>query len=244
MPNYDQANYDASNPSQQTSSPLIRPSTFTFGDALIRVGGPRLLQERESMYAVNAALYDMWGVADWRETIGLLLPFYLYPAEQFFGRPDVCIPSDFHGLKEVYAINLLSDTVNRWRLNIVQNIEVTHYRDWPQAICFDPGTQMFKIHPRTPDGLGAGNYVIDGTYKKRPPKILADNFNTVLPWDDMYFDVYTACLAYHMAKGPQKKDLYVEYQNLLNWMMDAESLQLGDETLSPSDPLVHPFYRL
>lgn len=242
----DQSTFDGGSSSTPTSpiSNLIRPATFTFADAISRIGGPRALADRETMYAVNVALYDLWNAADWRETIALLPPFYLYPTEQIYGRPSASVPSDFHGLREVYCVSLLSDTTNRWPLNVVQNIEITHLRDWPRDICFDPSNQAFRIHPRTPDGLGSGSYVIDGTYKRRAPKILAEAYNTLLPWDDEYFDVYTNALAWAMAKGQGKKSFYSDYQLSLDSMRDAESLNLGDESISPSDALVNPFWRI
>jgi len=224
----------------------IRTPTFTFADAAIATQGSKALSDPIMKYAINKAFFNMWNAANWRETIGMLNPFYLYPTAQQYGTPAVIVPSDFHGLQEVYCVNLLSDTVNRWPLEVQQNIETTHLRDWPQAICYDPSTQNFRVYPRVPDGVGSGQYCIDGTYKKRAPVITSDIIgSTTLPWDDEYFPVYCAALKWAIGGTMQEQqNNFAIYQQALNDMEDAESLNLGDENISPREALVHPFYRI
>lgn len=225
----------------------VRTPTYTYGDAIQRCHqrNSRVDLDEAGIFAVNEALYKLWNEADWRETMGLLNPFYLYPAEQIYGKPTASVPTDFHGLREAYCINLYSDTLNRWPLEVQTNIEITHMRYWPNAICYDPQNQAFRLWPRAPEGLGAGQYVIDGTYKKRAPKILVNQVNQTLPWDDEYFPVFCAALDWAIARpGPEKQLLLQQYQVMVEAMKDSEALNDGDPNIAPRESFVNPFYRL
>ena len=224
--------------------------TLTYGDAINNVGqyGARVENDIARMFAVNSALNTLWNAADWRETIAPLPPFWLFPGAQDHGKPAAVVPTDFHGLREVYLIYAGADYANRKTLEVQSNLDITHIREFPTRICYDPtiglGTGGFRVWPRVPDGIGATQYMIDGTYKKRATKITPATLNSVLPWDDEYFHVFCAVLFWALQKPGNTKDQALQDAWLyVQDMMDKEGLNAGDPSRAPSKALVDPFQR-
>ena len=128
----------------------------------------------------------------------------------------------------------------------------------PNIIGYEPASRRFRVHPRPPEGIGATDWIVDGTYKKRPAKILPSTLQTTLvPWDDLYFPAYVAAVkwaALDAAGDPRAGQILVErgearYSGQLGLMNDAikemaenEGLELGDPSIAPTEPLVSTGY--
>lgn len=230
--------------------------TYSFNDALAIVQ-PQFKTKVDtnlSVHAVNMALNLMWMAYDWRETIAKLPPFWLTPNEQDYGKPLYVIPSDYLGLRETYLVSLQS--YNNWRrpINVQENLEETNLVSMPEAICYHPSTFTFRVWPRVPSNIGAPNWLIDGSYKKKPIKLTASTMTSALiPWEDIWFHVFVATLqwAFMVVSGDPKAGQVVttngKFQltgqlayvaNLLDMMATQEGINLGDPAVAPSESLI------
>lgn len=185
----------------------------------------------------------MWKSYDWRGTVVQLPPFWLVPGLQDYGTPTYVIPDDYFGLREVYLV-LITTAINlpiRKKLDIVENLERTHLEDLPQCICYRPSIAGFRIHPGPTLSMAAPNYLIDGTYKKRPPRWTSANYASQLLWDDIYFDSFvSACVwAAFKLSGQRQASMeqYAIYQQDLMRARETENLELGERVLHPTEPL-------
>lgn len=234
-------------------------STYSYTDALAIVGQnfKGRISDNLAVHAVNMALNYLWNSHDWRPTLAVLPPFWLTPNLQDFGKPFTTIPTDFLGLREVYLVSLQS--YNNWRrtLTVQTNLEVTHIQDYPKLISFHPEINGFRIWPRVPYAMTAPNWLIDGTYKKKPTKLTTDTMNAaILPWDDLYFHVFIAVLQWaflfvlndpkagviqRLPDGSYQKTGQIAVADSLIYQMACdEGLNLGDPAIAPSSPLVNP----
>lgn len=231
--------------------------SFYISDAW-NVVAPQVARNYEDSFAAaasNVAINKIWMRYDWRNTIGELAPFYLIPNEQDYGPPQYAIPTDFHGLRQCYAVLTNDVQPVRSPLTVVKELELTRVRGIPQSICFHPSVEKFRIHPQPAENMGTPDWVIEGTYKKKPIKITpATLMNTLIPWDDVYFDVFCCALKWAMwdIQGDQRagqvqltKGGAVNYtgqmailHDKLNGMAADENLNLGHSVISPSQPLV------
>src|SRR5574343_2111303 len=85
--------------------------TYTWADAMIRVGGQyaRNVEDANAIFAANEAQFLIWDAYDWRETLEELTPFWLIANEQDYGAPTAVIPSDFQALRRAYLVNVDSN---------------------------------------------------------------------------------------------------------------------------------------
>lgn len=232
--------------------------TYTIGEALTlaykQIG--RGYEEDYASHAANMAQNLIWNRYDWRETIGALPPFYLVGNEQEFGPPSAVIPSNFLGLRKAYLTNITTIPARREEIKVRRDLSLTGAQGLTKEISYEPTTGRFRVFPRVPNGIGAADWVIEGTYKKKPTKIIPSALSsTLIPWDDLYFQDFLAVLkwaAYETAGDQRAGEAQysggnVAYTGALAKAMAAidlqaeyEGLNLGDPTIAPSEPLVIP----
>lgn len=217
--------------------------TYTWADALTRVGGQyaRNIEDANAIFAANEAQFLIWDMYDWRETLEELPPFWLIANEQDYGAPTAVIPSDFQALRRAYLVNVDSN-YGREELKIKRDIMRTNMRALPRDIGYAPETNTFRTWPRCPEGLNPSQWLVDGTYKKKPTKITTSNIaSSLLPWDDRHFRVACTALKWALAPeiSPEKDKLFVSAVYQIRDMADKEGLDLGDpQGISPAEPLV------
>lgn len=192
--------------------------------------------------ATNVAISEMWRAYDWRGTVVQLPPFWLVPGQQDYGTPTYVIPDDYFGLREVYLVLLTNTTwPGRKKLDVVENLERTGMQDSPQSICYRPSIAGFRIHPAPTLSMAAPNYLIDGTYKKRPPKWTSANYASQLLWDDIYFDPFvSACVWASLKLSGQRKpalEQYAIFRQDLERAREDENLELGERVIHPAEAL-------
>lgn len=204
------------------------------------VGRPVL--DDHAAYIANVALAYIWKKYDWRETIAALPPFYLIPMTQDYGAPFYGVPLDFAGLREAYIVQLNSTPPRRDELRCIRNIRQEHVQGLPESIGYVPDQKCLRLYPRPPANLGSANYLIDGTYKKVSPIITASTLqNSLVPWDDMYLQVFVKALkwaALETSEAPNAQEKKFELDEMLMEMAANEGLELGDPAIAPAEPLV------
>jgi hypothetical protein len=234
--------------------------TYTHGDAMDMIRR-HVTASNEDNYAAeicNAADRKMWMAFDWRESIANLPPFYLVPLEQDHGFPAVAVPKDFWGLRTAYLLQFTSNpTPQVWPLSIIRDLLETDVISMPKSIGYNESNNSFRVFPRVPKNIGAPEWMVNGTYKIRLPKLTAGTFaGTVLPFADDYFMNYCEVLkwaAYEYsgdtrAGGVQaQKDGGVVFTGQLAKAYEAtvemamnEGLELGDPVIAPAEPLACP----
>lgn len=232
--------------------------TYTIAEALNLVSGQirKDIEPTLSAYLANIAQNAIWNRYDWRETIADLPPFYIIGHEQDFGPPAVIVPSDFLGLREAYLVSTSATPSRRRELKVRRDLRATGTEALPDEISYEPAKKRFRVYPRVPGGVGATDWLIDGTYKIRPTKITANTLQTTLiPFDDLYFQVFCSALKWVAwdTAGDQRAGA-VNIQNgrpvytgqlgvmhdQIDQMAESEGLNLGDPDIAPTEPLVYP----
>lgn len=230
--------------------------TSTYADALnfIQPQVPAVLQDQKAATICNIGTNLIWNSFDWRETLEILPPFWLTPWVQDYGAPMVAVPADFLGLREAQLTDLSNIPPLKSPIKVVKFLEPTHLKALPNMISYEPSVNSFRLFPRAPLGVGAGRWKIDGVYKKRPPLVTAQNYTaTLLPFDDLYFQVWLEVLrwAAFSAMGDQRAGAAmqgpsgaVQYSgqlatamSFIHAMAANEGFNLGNSTVAPSEPL-------
>jgi hypothetical protein len=233
-----------------------RPSTYTWANVLdiIRRKIPAATDRDLQVHIVNNTMNYVWDKYDWRESLASLPPFYLVPNEQDYGAPAVVIPQDFYGLRWCNLMRASNVPPYRQPLAIIKDLQPTHIRYLPHAICYVSDKKAFRLYPRIPDNIGSPDYLVEGQYKTRPAKINVNTIaSTYLPFDDIYFDMWIETakwVAWEMDSDPRAGQ--ITWQNgqmtatgqaavmmaSIEWVASREGLELGDPVISPSEPLV------
>jgi hypothetical protein len=218
--------------------------TFTYLDAWAAAQAQyqRAIDQPATEQATNLAINKMWQAYDWRGTVKQLPPFWLVPGIQDYGVPLYSVPTDFYGLREVYLVYLTNTTWPvRKKLDVVENLERTGMQDNIQSICYRPSVAGFRVHPSPTLGMAAPLYLIDGTYKKRPPKWTTANYADVLLWDDIYFNAFVSACVWAAMKltgnrSAAMEQLMIFNQDLLEATQD-ENLELGERVIHPQEAI-------
>ncbi len=230
--------------------------TYTYADALnfIRTQVPATTEDQKAATICNIGTNLFWNAFDWRETIEVLPPFWLTPWVQDYGAPLVTVPADFLGLRTAQLTDLSAVPPAKHPLKVLKFLEPTHMKSLPHAISYEPSVNSFRVFPRVPNSLGASRFKIDGTYKKRPTLVTAANYtSTLLPFDDLYFQVWLEVLRWAAlsATGNDRAGSAVKNPNggvhysgqlgtamsMINAAADNEGFNLGDTTVAPSEAL-------
>lgn len=194
-------------------------------------------------YVTNNAISKMWRAYDWRGTVQEFNPFWLVPAEQDYGEPFWSVPTDFYGLREVYLVAIASNAIPvRYPLRVVSNLEATHVVGLPNTICYRDSAKALRIHPGAAFGASSPLYLVDGTYKTKPPKITQALQTSLMLWDDIYFEVFVQALTWAALQfsGDRKSAIEQEaifYKELAEATYNS-NLEDGEPTVHPGEPLV------
>jgi hypothetical protein len=234
----------------------VRTPLMTWQDVLSIAGrkAPRAVVDDYGAYIANMTLNWVWDKYDWRESMATLPPFYLVPNEQDYGAPTVAIPSNFYGLRWCNLVR--SDNIPPYRqpLELIKDLQTTHIRYLPHAICYVPEKQAFRLFPRIPDNIGSPTYFIEGVYKIRPGIIQANALATTpLPFDDIYFQMWveTCKWVIFQSENDPRAGAITDSNGQINatgqaaimmqmvdWVASREGLEMGNPTISPAEPLV------
>ncbi len=205
-------------------------------------------------FICNSAIYEIWKHYDWRESISTLPPFYLIPGAQDHGAPAVIVPADFYGLRTAQLVQLNSTPAWRRDLMCLKDLQPCSIYALPSDIDYVPNKQCFRLYPRVPMNIGAPLWCIQGTYKRYPTKVTADILaSTFLPFDDVYLPNMVEVFKWAAFKfsgdprqggmqavkggGVQLTGQYAIMYDAINEMARAESLEQGDPTIAPAEPL-------
>jgi hypothetical protein len=200
----------------------------------------RQQEDDQAGYIVTAAMTELWKAYDWRETLAYLPPFYLIPGEQDYTDPLVTIPTDFRGLRKAYLVQTFANPPFRPEIEVIKDVRLTGALSLPTQIGYEPTISGFRLFPRVPYGIGAMDYLIDGTYKKRAPVYASTDLTGDMVFDDEYFPVLVAGVkwaAYTFNDDPRATRKFQDFHMLIDEMASAEGLDLGDPTIAPAEPL-------
>lgn len=218
-------------------------STLTFQDSwsVARQQYAVGIDQTAIQYATNMAISEMWKAYDWRGTVQAFNPFWIVPGEQDYGLPLYAVPSDFYGLREVYLVESASNNQYRHPLLVQSNLERTGYMDFPIRIAYHDEVHAFRLWPCPTFGMSSPFYLVDGTYKIRPPRIVRATLNVVTPWDDIYFEpLVQACAWAALVTSGRRDEAVKQHSIFMQTLMSAtavENLELGEPTVHPSEGL-------
>ena len=237
-------------------------TTWTFQDAWLAAQNSYNVSSAEQIqvFATNTAVNELWMGYDWRGTVLPLDPFWVVPGEQDYGKPLVTVPSNFFGIREAYLTEVGSNNLYRHPLLVQENIEKTGFMDFPKRICYkssigDYGTSPevsttcgiqsgnggFRVWPCPSYGMASPLYLIEGTYKARPPKIQRADMGNLLFWDDIYFDAVVDCIRWAALKNSGRVDesikQYAVFKDTIQKAMNGENRELGEPSVHPTEAL-------
>ena len=234
----------------------VRTPTYTWSDVMSIAGrkSSRNVMDDYGVYLCNMTLSWVWDKFDWRESMASLPSFYLVPNEQDHGAPTVAIPSNFYGLRWANLVRIDNVPPYRQPLAIIKDLQTTHIRYLPHAICYVPEKQAFRLYPRVPDNIGSPVYLIEGVYKIRPTLLTVENIvTTLLPFDDIYLQMWIETFKWVMwqSEGDPRAGAITDSNGQINatgqsaimmqmieWVASREGLEMGDPVISPAEPLV------
>jgi hypothetical protein len=212
--------------------------TLTVGKALEIVGVryPKVMLESIGARFASEVRDFMWHAFPWKVSLGDLVPFGLVQDQADYGPPYITLPSDFYGIhdawirdyaNELYPLTVETETRVSWTSDIPTTISVTELGN-------------LRIHPR-PIFYGP-DYWLEGKYKKSTSPITPSNINsTVLPWDDIYFEVFRRGLIWKVKEeligDPKAADDLSIWMTWLQKMIAHEQFQDGVTTIHPRYPL-------
>jgi len=215
--------------------------TYTYADVLnaIQKQVPRSTEDVNAATICNMAQNMIWNAYDWRESLAELPPFFLIPNVQDYYKPFYNLPDDFHGLRKAFLTRTVSVPPFRQELSVIKDLRITHARYVPHAIGYLPEFHGLRVFPRFPENSGATDWMIEGTYKKKPVKISASNLSNTLPFDDVYFQVWIEAAkwaSFSLAGDPREDKQWQKMVIAIQGMAENEGLELGDPSLYPSEP--------
>jgi hypothetical protein len=150
----------------------------------------------------------------------------------------VAVPTDFLALQDAWIYG--NGTARPYPLVVVPSLRPSFSVGVPTAIAYESEIPGFRVHPRS--GLSSPDWWVEGVYKKNPTKITNENLNSyVLPWDDIYFEVFRQGLVWKIKKdilGAQ--DAFQEFQLFLKMIDDMaadEGFNNGVKFVAPAQSL-------
>jgi hypothetical protein len=245
------------------------PGTYTFNELAIAASDcvSTGVTDAKTAMASNMALFKIWNVYDWRDTLADLPPFYLVPGTQDYGAPCIAVPSDFLGLRRAYYYNLsVSGDVPKVKpLTCPGDLEVTDIPNEPSSMCYRPAVSKFRVHPMPPSSYGSPFHIIDGQYKKKPfttnaagttiTRITSALINSALiPFGDVYLTMWIEAMKWALmtlANDPKAGQVQVQngvegYSGQMGKMMAEvqtmalkEAGELASPMMYPKEPLMN-----
>lgn len=224
------------------------PRTLTYGDVVTLISKKlsRVTEEDFATVILNNAIAEIWKRYDWRESLTTLPGFWLSPKIQDYGYPLSAVPQDFEGLRTAQVIQFNSDPAQFWTIDITKFLDKTNIEGFPSAISYNPDTNSFRLWPNAPASWGVPEWMITGTYKKLPPRILQSTYQgTILPFDDKYF--YVICetalwKGFEINGSPLEEKAILKSLTAIDEMARDQGLNDGDGTITPSSSLAQGGY--
>lgn len=220
------------------------PSSFTYQDALNYVGsqGFRMQTEQLAVFALNSAINMIWNAYDWPETLRELPPFWLNGDTQDYGPPLSAVPSDYKALRRAYLVNV--DTGEQLAdMEVKREIAETHLYAHPSSIGYIPEKNSFRVWPRPGHGMNPTQWIITGTYKKKPEKVTLENMGeTFIFGDDDDFELFCQVLQYAMTpvSSPNKAPYLAAALQGIEARASEVGIHAGDpQGIAPAYPLAH-----
>lgn len=179
----------------------------------------------------------MWLRWPWAETLAELPPFFLTYMEAYYGPPFQAVPSDFLALWDVW---IRTPDGQKYDMKVQRVLEPSRDVGVPSRIEYNKAKSSFILHPRP--NFWTGQAWVEGTYKKTPTKITNANLNSyVLPWEDMYFDVFRQGLHWKIAQEIKKERTWTSeramFIALLDDMAGAEGVNEGPVVVAPENSI-------
>jgi hypothetical protein len=158
--------------------------------------------------------------------------------ESDYGAPLVAVPADFYGLHDAWIYGLGS--AKPYPLVVVPELRPSFSVGVPTTIAYQKEIASFRVHPRS--GLSSPEWWVEGVYKKTPTKITTTNINSyVLPWDDMYFEVFRQGLVWKYKQdiigAPDALREYQLFLSMIDTMAADEGLHSGVKMIAPAESL-------
>lgn len=228
--------------------------TYYFQDAVAvaaRSIPPPVVQATQAAVC-NLALNEIWKAYTWREKLATLPVIQICPQQQDYGPPQVAVPADFIGLHQAWIVDLSSGQNNAnatYPLNVRPQLDVTHVQQMPTVIGYIPDRRAFRLYPRPPGSMVPPYWIVEGVYTKRPTKVTAATIgSTLLPFDDLYFDVWVTALQWafgKMGNDPQAEQIEVvngesRVGGMKARMIAAVDAMAANEGYERGSPLIAP----
>lgn len=229
-------------------------STYKYSDltTLIAKGIPKSFIDDNAATLCNLATNKIWMRYDWRESLASLPPVYLLPNIQDIGSPLNAVPSDLQGLREVKIRLVNGAEIRDTPLQVLRNCEPTEFEGHPTAISYIKELQCLRLHPRPTSEFSAPNYFLSGIYKKLPTKITSSTLNTLLPFDDIYFQVWLETMrwaAFSVLGDPKAgtnqsgngqrftTGQLATCEAMIDQMAEDQGINSGEVAVAPSEPI-------
>jgi len=205
---------------------------------LISAVYPHVFTEPYGARFVNEVVSIMWHRYPWRQSLEDLPPFYLIDGQAEVYAPLVNIPTDFHGLHEVWLQHYGGDTEP---IEITANLSKYNVYGKPEAICYLPEKSGFRLWP-IPSGYNPPYWWVAGTYKKKPTEITNENLaSQELPFDDIYAHVIRQGLLWkfkqEIIQSPEADSEFTKFLIMLRDMAATEGLVAGPVVIHPEEDL-------
>lgn len=215
-------------------------ATRTYNDVwnAVRLQYSKSLEPSAQQEAMNMGIAKVWRAWDWKGSVSDLPPFWLVPGLQDYNN----VPTDYLGLREAYLIQPNDGVPSFEPLKTIHNLGTTDREGCPEAIGFLDKSGYFRLDVTAAGGYCAPNFMVGGTYKRQPAKVLLANLMTVTPWDDQYFDVVVAGFAWAalLCSGQRQSALEADavFRTILFEALTEAGREKGPEYPHPAESVM------
>ncbi len=222
--------------------------TYTWSDLITYTSQsfPRLVADAAGAIICDQVNSYIWDKYDWRVSLKQMAPFYLVALTQDYASPTMVLPTDFLGLRDALLVYNGTEPATTYPpLKVMRYLQKTYAQGRTQSVSYEPeigpdGTGGgIRIFPRCPSGIGVMDYQLECKYKCNPTKVTTATLMSTLPFDDQYFSVYVEGMKYFLKPSAQQTDADLgRFLNAIDMMAAHEAINLGEQPLSPAEPLV------
>ena len=217
--------------------------TQTYGDIITTISRKisRVTEEDFAALMLNLAIAEIWKRYDWRESLVELPGFWLSPKTQDYGSPLGAVPVDFEGLRTAQILQFTSAPARIIPIDVTKFLDKTNIEGCPSSISYNADTSSFRLWPNVPGSWGVPEYMVTGTYKKLPPRVLSSTYQgTTLPFDDKYYYVIVETAlwkGYELNGSPMEEKAILKSLSAIDEMARDQGLNDGDGSITPSSSL-------
>lgn len=211
---------------------------------------PRAHIEQLGIDVINAAVGRLWSAFPWRQSIGVIPPFYLLPEVAEY--PDVISnqPRDMAAILTAWYEDRTNPSAPvRFTLIVTRDVERARVFGRPHAVSRreywraspDAPMSSYVIFPVPPPGIEPPHHVIGGTYKRAQPIVSAASISQLLPFEDTCFaDLVSIAriTAWEFTGDPRAKDALPILTATYSSLAAREGFELGPQTITAAEPFV------